>query len=201
MATSPGYPASLSINNKTKGKEEFTMKRLRINKGLERFNINILYVMIVFILSAYMLSGCMVTKEAKQSSDVREEKQIAGTPESRNLSYGMVTSKVKKGITTQQEILDFFGGPNITTINSNDEETWVYEITSSHSQSEIKETGISSAKRFDLFFGLGLYGTRSGEAEKRTIATVERSIKTLTVIIKFNPDKSVSDYSARASYF
>lgn len=176
------------------------MKRLRINKRLKRFNV--LYVpMIVFILSSFMLSGCMVTKEAKQSSDVREKKQIAGTPESRNLSYGMVTSKVKKGITTQQEILDFFGGPNITTINSNDEETWVYDLTSSHSQSEIKETGVSSAQRFDLFFGLGLYGTRSGKGERRTSATVERSIKTLTVIIKFNPDKSVSDYSARASYF
>ena len=141
--------------------------------------------------------GCLTTKEGRQNTELKVEEKKPTNTKSQSLSYGMVTSKVKKGITTQQEILDLFGAPNITTITSEGEESWVYEYTSTSSDTKVSE--ISKAKQFDLFFGLGLHRNKIEDEKKRI--TIERSIRTLTVIIKFNPKKTVLDYSARASYF
>ena len=109
------------------------------------------------------------------------------------LSYGKVTSKVEKGKTTQVEVIKLFGSPNITSINNSEEEVWVYDRISTISTSQ----GWSNASRFDAFFGLGGYsfgGQRSGGRN-------ERSTSTLTVIITFNKDKTIKEYSARATRF
>lgn len=89
------------------------------------------------------------------------------------LSYGAITARVKEGITTQADLVSLFGGPNIATLDSDGTETWVYERTTSETSTSGQETG----------------------------TTVTHSISTLTVIIKFNPDKTVREYSARASHF
>jgi outer membrane protein assembly factor BamE (lipoprotein component of BamABCDE complex) len=171
------------------------MRKIGITEGM-RCLIVFAVPLLTISLGMLLFSGCATTKMVKQNSEVKVEEPTENI-KSQSLSYGMVTSKVKKGITTQQEIVELFGGPNITTLTSEGEESYVYEYTSS--SSETKETSISAAKQFDIFFGLGLYGSKSGEEEKRI--TVARSIKTLTVIIKFNQDKTVAEYSARASYF
>jgi len=125
------------------------------------------------------------------------------------LSYGRVTSTVKKGTTTQSELVALFGGPSIATLDSDGTETWVYERTASETTSTGHSTatgvGTSQAERLDLFFGLGFFikGKDRGQvkAESDVITTVSHSIKTLTVVVKFNQDKTVKDFSARASYF
>ena len=56
----------------------------------------------------------------------------AGTAERpSNLSYGTVTATVKKNVTTQAELIDMFGGPNISTTDKDGTESWVYERTAS----------------------------------------------------------------------
>ena len=58
----------------------------------------------------------------------------AGAPVTASaLSYGSVTSQVQKGKTTQIELLQAFGGPNISTTDRDGVETWVYERTSTQS--------------------------------------------------------------------
>jgi hypothetical protein len=172
------------------------MKKINFNEALRCLIVNTVPLFTI-LLGLFLFSGCTVKKEVKKNSEVKVEEQNSANAKSQSLSYGMVTSKVKKDVTTQQEIIELFGGPNITTITSDGQESWVYDYTST--SSDTKETSISRAKEFDIFFGLGLYGNKSGEDEKRI--TVARSIKTLTVIIKFNQNKTVAEYSARASYF
>jgi hypothetical protein len=171
------------------------MKIITIHEKSSSFIDHTLFLFTI-LLSLLLFSTCTTTKEIQQNSTVKVEDQNSAT-KSQSLSYGMVTSKVKKGVTTQQEIVELFGAPNITTLTSEGEESWVYEYSSS--SSETKEISNSAAKQFDIFLGLGLYGSKSESAEKRI--TIERSIRTLTVIIKFNQEKKVTDYSARASYF
>jgi hypothetical protein len=109
------------------------------------------------------------------------------------ISYGMVTSKVQKGITTQEEIIRLFGAPNITTINADGEEVWMYDKISTESRSgDWSEVG-----RFNMFFGLGLAGNESYKGEGSRSSTT----RTLTVIISFSKEKKVKDYSARATQF
>jgi hypothetical protein len=43
------------------------------------------------------------------------------------LTHGMVQMNLRVGTTTQMEVLDSFGGPNITTIDGDGREVWVYD--------------------------------------------------------------------------
>jgi hypothetical protein len=117
------------------------------------------------------------------------------------LSYGMITTTVKKGITTQSDLLGMFGGPNIATLDSDGTETWVYEKTASETTTNSRQTVTAQAERLDVFFGLGLLRKGTGVGQSNADTTVSHSVKTLTIIIKFNQDKTVKDFSARASYF
>lgn len=130
------------------------------------------------------------------------------------LSYGMVTGRVKKNVTTQQEILDLFGGPSTMTTDKGDVEIWMYDktastISGSHAQSSAQE-GKSEAGAMAGFFGIPLvagFGLVKSTAQPRSAqvsqgtSTVTRSVKTITFIIKFNKNKTVQDYAVRqASY-
>ena len=106
------------------------------------------------------------------------------------LSYGAITSTVKKGETTQEEIVRIFGPPNITTVNASGEEVWVYDRISNTSQ----QNGWSEARRFNSFFGLETFSAKEATAH-------DTSTRTLTVIINFDLTKKVNDYSARATQF
>ncbi|MDK1046385.1 MAG: hypothetical protein QGM45_11975 [Anaerolineales bacterium] len=140
-------------------------------------------------------------RQAKTSTEV-----VGAAPEARSvqrdpLSYGNVTSRIEKGVTTQADLVRLFGGPSISTIDADGTETWVYERTAS--QSDVTGEGQSTieAKRLDFYFGLGYFTTGK---EKRTAtgsSQYRHSIRTLTVIIKFDKDRRVREYSARASRF
>lgn len=117
------------------------------------------------------------------------------------LSYGAITATVKKGVTTQAELVGLFGGPNITTLDADGSETWVYERIASETSASSQADVTAQARNLDVFFGLGFVGKGTVTAQSSGRATITRSIKSLTVIIKFNQDKTVKDFSARASYF
>lgn len=136
----------------------------------------------------------------------RVDNAAAGTAEKpSNLSYGSVTAIVKKGVTTQSELIDMFGGPNISTTDKDGTETWVYERTASMSDT----AGSSDQKHLEAFFSGGYAGgggniaggASGGAARQNDQRRTVNSVRTLTVVVKFNPDKTVKDYSARASYF
>lgn len=147
------------------------------------------------LATAVFLGGCAsVPPPAQPPTPVAVE-----TPSP--LSYGAITATVKKGITTQADLIGLFGGPNITTLDSDGSETWVYERTASETSTSSQADVAVQARNLDVFFGLGFVGKGTVAAQSSGRATVTRSIKSLTVIIKFNQDKTVKDFSARASYF
>jgi hypothetical protein len=105
------------------------------------------------------------------------------------LSYGAVTSWVTKGITTQNRLIELFGGPNITTLDADGTETWVYERTGSRTETARDDSALSRWAQ----------NIQDSGSSMREVS--ERGFRTLTVIFKFNQDKTVKDFSARASYF
>ena len=121
------------------------------------------------------------------------------------LSYGTVTSQVKKNQTTQADLIELFGGPNISTTDASGLETWVYE----RSASETDAAGSSDARNLNAFFGAGGNvggaaiggGVAGGASSARDRSRTTNTVRTLTVIVKFNPDKTVRDYSVRQSTF
>jgi hypothetical protein len=157
---------------------------------------------VVGFVVLFSLGGCSISSQQTSSQTDAQLSQKPTQSESPSLlSYGSVTSSVKKGTTTQADLGSMFGGPNISTIDSDGNETWIYEKTTSETTTNSQSSINTKAERLDVFFGLGFIHKGKGEGNVRNNTTVSSSIKSLTVIIKFNQDKTVKDYSARASYF
>ncbi|MFC3175824.1 hypothetical protein [Undibacterium amnicola] len=104
------------------------------------------------------------------------------------LTPGQVTLTLKKNQTTQTEVIEKFGAPNLVTSNADGEESWTYQ----------KHAIVSTASSTSAFATIILVGAST------TTSGFEQSSRTITLIIKFkeiNGVKLVSDFSSRASSF
>lgn len=97
------------------------------------------------------------------------------------LTHSQVQMNVVVGKTTQTDILEAFGAPNITTISGDSREVWTYQRHASIARS-------SGSHATAVLIGFGSSG-------------FERTMRTMTFIVKFNRDKIVSDFKSMASNF
>ena len=107
------------------------------------------------------------------------------TTRNSQLTHGNVQMNIKVGDTTQTEILEVFGAPNITTIDGSGKEVWTYQRSAQVSQS-------SSSSNYWTVVLIGGDNSATG---------LETSSRMITLIIKFNENKVVSDFSSRTSNF
>ena len=117
------------------------------------------------------------------------------------LSYGTVTATVMRGKTTQTDLLQIFGGPNISTTDSDGVETWVYERSISQTDIASKSNNWQAAANLGVAFGYVQLGASGGGGQNASGASTATSFRSLTAIVKFNANKTVKDYSVRASQF
>lgn len=113
------------------------------------------------------------------------------------LTSGMVNMTLKVGETSQAQILETFGAPNITTIDGNGAEMWVYDRQATVTSSS------SSGFSIGMLLGAGGGGVAGGGGlgfGKRKNKE-ESSSRTMTLIIKFDDRKIVSDFKSRSSSF
>ena len=119
---------------------------------------------LIFLIS-FGLSAC-VTSQAPQKS---------------NLTPGVVKTQIKKGITSQADILSLLGAPNIVAKNKAGAEVWTYSRQSFDSESGGFGGGL-------LLFG----GSK---------AFSSASSNSFDLIIIFNAKSLVKDYSVVSSQF
>ncbi len=100
---------------------------------------------------------------------------------SRRLTHGHVQLVLKKGQTTQQQVIEAFGAPNITTLSSGGMEVWTYQRHASEGSSRAG------------FATVGLAGFSS--------TGFESSSRNMTLIIKFDSSKRVADFDSMYSSF
>jgi len=120
---------------------------------------------VAILAGFFLLSGCASVQPVQQS----------------NLTSGMAKTKIIKGQTTQNEIMQVFGPPNIVTKNKSGNEVWTYDKVS-------VESGSSDV--YGTLFILGGAGSRSST-----------SSRTFTLMIEFDEKDVVKDYSYRSSAF
>lgn len=102
------------------------------------------------------------------------------------LTSGNVSLNLKVGETSQAQVLEVFGAPNIVTLDGQRNEVWSYQRHATVSQA----SGNSSYWTIVLF-GSGQYA-----------AGFQQTQRTITLIIKFDPrTKVVSDFNSRTSDF
>ncbi len=130
----------------------------------------------VFLFSVatclFFVSGCAIDDSAP-----REERNA--------LTHGNVQLHLKVGRTTQTEVIEVFGGPDIATIDGKGLEVWTYRRTASVSRS------VDSGGGFFLLLG----------GYSRSKSSSERTDRRMTLIIKFDGNKIVRDFKSRTSSF
>ncbi len=114
---------------------------------------------------SFLLSGCASVQPVEKA----------------NLTPGMAKTKIIKGQTTQNEIIQVFGPPNIVTKNKSGNEVWTYDKVS-------VETGTSDI--YGTLLIVGGAGSRSSS-----------STRTFTLMIEFDEKDVVKDFSYRSSAF
>ena len=124
--------------------------------------------------AALALSGCAA-----------QENLSPVTTRNSELTHGNVQLNLQVGATTQAEVLEVFGAPNITTIDSQGREVWSYQRAASAQQSA------SDSQGWSIILAGGSQSASGFESTSRM----------LTLIIKFGDDKVVSDFRSRASNF
>lgn len=136
------------------------------------------------ILAAAMLvSGCSATQHA---TDVRAADDID------RITVGTVQKEVRIGMSAT-EVAQVLGSPNIVTTDEERRETWIYDkIATDVTYSK------SSGTIVGLIFGNSAAGAGSGSKNAGSTTTSQR---TLTVIIRFDDDDQVRDFSYHTSRF
>lgn len=152
--------------------------------------------------------GCMTPLPATTTASPAAPPPSASAPtagapvtQASALSYGSVTSQVQKGRTTQMELLQLFGGPSIATTDRDGTETWVYERSATQTDVQANSQAAQGAASLGAFFKYVDIQAGGSMARSSAASTTSSSIRSLTVIVKFAPDKTVADYSVRASTF
>ena len=102
-----------------------------------------------------------------------------------NLTHGSVQLKLQKGVTTQNDVVEAFGAPNITTIDGDGREVWTYR----------RHATITAGSGTTAYFNILVFGTQTSSGGGSS------SSQSMTLIIKFGPDKKVSDFQSMATSF
>lgn len=127
----------------------------------------------VFLIAACMtLTGC-----ASASYQRREVQDDSGD----RISVGTVQRKISVGMTSAQ-VIEVLGSPNVVSTDEERREVWVYDKIATDTVYSESDAGIK-------FLTVGSSGARS------------TSQRTLTIIIKFDTEDKVRDFSYHTSRF
>jgi len=131
--------------------------------------------LLCILLSILFISGCSTA-----GSHSKAVKSDAGD----RITVGKVQREIRIGMPSSQ-VVEALGSPNIVTTDENRLEVWVYDKIATDVAYSNNEGGVW------LIIG-GVTGT-SGAAST--------SQRTLTIVIKFDSDKKVRDFSYHSSSF
>lgn len=102
-----------------------------------------------------------------------------------NLTQGNVTMNLRIGETSQAEVLEVFGAPNITTVDGSGQQVWSYQ----------RHATVSQAQSGSDYWTILLAGGANNASN------FSQTQRTMTLIIKFDDRDIVSDFRSRSSEF
>ncbi len=139
--------------------------------------------MTIVVLAALLTAGCSATHH---SADVRAAEDID------RITVGTVQKEIRIGMSAAS-VARALGSPNIVTTDTERRETWIYDkIASDVSYSR------SSGTVVGLIFGNSGGGAGAGSVSAGSTSSSQR---TLTVIVNFDANNEVRDFSYHSSRF
>ncbi|MGL5658168.1 MAG: hypothetical protein ACRDDK_03715 [Cetobacterium sp.] len=125
----------------------------------------------IFIAISFLLVSC----SSPQTYDTQKS----------NLSVGTIKKGIIEDKTTQTEVLELFGSPNLITTGSDGSEVWSYNKSS--------YDGAASSKNS------GLWVLLASSSSSSVVSTTSTS--SLDLIIKFNKNQTVKEYKVISSKY
>lgn len=125
-------------------------------------------------MALFSLVGCA-------TSPLPIENSVSNGP----FTHGNVQLTLKKGVTSQADVLEAFGAPNVATIDSEGNEVWTYQKNATVATSRDSST----------------YGTVILAGGRTSISGFEQSSRTMTLILKFDATKKVIDFKSMTTSF
>lgn len=109
------------------------------------------------------------------------------------LTDGMISMTIRKGVTTQAEVLKAFGSPNIVTRDGDGRTMWTYRrhsvVTRASSGSAVVGAGGAPPS---ALVGIAASGYSSDASQTNS---------SMTLIIKFDANDRVADFQSMSSQF
>jgi len=145
--------------------------------------MNTLKYLATLALTAVIAAGCSATHHAE---DVR------AADDTDRLTVGTVQREIRLGMSAA-DVASVLGSPNIVTTDDQRLETWIYDKISSD---------VTYSRSSGTIVGL-IFGSSGGGAGVGTTSagSTSSSQRTLTVIIKYDADNLVRDFSYHTSRF
>ncbi|MCG2710467.1 MAG: hypothetical protein L6246_09165 [Thermodesulfovibrionales bacterium] len=128
----------------------------------------------IFLISLFLV-GCATPLTSNEASPTQPSP----------FTHGNVQLTIRQNITTQAEILEKFGPPNIATVDSSGKEVWTYQ----------KHATVSKSSETNAYGTVILFGVAGGSSG------FEQSTRTMTLIIKFDENKKVADFKSMTTSF
>jgi outer membrane protein assembly factor BamE (lipoprotein component of BamABCDE complex) len=145
--------------------------------------MNVPQNLIVSAIAVFIAAGCSATHHA---TDVREASDVD------RVTVGTVQKEIVIGMSAA-DVASVLGSPNIVTTDDERQETWIYDkISSDVTYSR------SSGTIVGMIFGSSAAGAGVGTTSAGSSSSSQR---TLTVIIKYDGNNSVRDFSYHTSRF
>lgn len=141
------------------------------------------------------LAGLAIASLASGSS--ARDRKAEPADSANSLTHGMAQMTLHVGTTTQLEVVEAFGSPNITTLDAQGQEVWIYD----------RQATVSSASGSGFSIGMlvgaggGAVGGGAGLGFGSSKSKASQTQRTMTLIIKFGADKRVVDFKSRSSSF
>ena len=139
------------------------------------------FVVLAFV-SSWLLVGCTAQQHVK---DVRAE-------DADRVTVGTVQKEIRLGM-SGADVATVLGSPNVVTTDTERRETWVYDKMAT----EVAYSK-SGGSIVGLIFGGSGGGLGVGSSSSGATSTTQR---TLTVVIKFDENQLVRDFSYHSSSF
>lgn len=129
----------------------------------------------------------------------------AANAQKSNLTPGMVKSNIKEGQTTQTQVLQVFGAPNIVTMDTTGHEVWTYDVQSTQytsaqtSKSGGGGAGVAAAGVANSTLVGG--GAAAGGAGSKNTNVGASTSSTFTLMITFRDNGTVDNYRMMSTSF
>jgi outer membrane protein assembly factor BamE (lipoprotein component of BamABCDE complex) len=145
--------------------------------------VNSAKIVSIIAATGLLVSGCSAQKHA---ADVRAAEEV------NRVTVGTVQREIRMGMSAA-EVAEVLGSPNIVTTDDDRNETWIYDKISSD---------VSYSRSSGTVVGL-IFGSAGGGAGvgSQSAGSTSRTQRTLTVIIKFDENSAVRDFSYHSSQF